>query len=165
MISGAIPWYLNCIVQGATKDEDNGMGAQDVHRDDNDAAQLRLFISHLLRDVGALEHMLAVGMIESGVHRIGAEQEIFLVNAAWRPALLTLEILERVEDPYDTTELSLFNLEINLDPLGFTTTDLFTVHPKVWSQSKQRRTSRKPCVFFRSPRSSLTRLEFLSGAG
>lgn len=94
------------------------MGTQDVHRDE-DATQLRLFISHLLRDIRALEHMLATGMIESGVHRIGAEQELFLVDAAWRPAPLALEILERIEDPRYTTELGLFNLEINLDPLAF----------------------------------------------
>ncbi len=94
------------------------MGAQDIHPD-HDAAQLRLFISHLLADVRALEHMLATGIIESGVHRIGAEQELFLVDAAWRPAPIALEILERLEDPHYTTELGLFNLEINLDPLVF----------------------------------------------
>ena len=68
------------------------MGAHDIHPD-HDAAQLRLFISHLLADVRALEHMLATGIIESGVHRIGAEQELFLVDAAWRPAPIALEIL------------------------------------------------------------------------
>lgn len=96
------------------------MGAQDVHHD-NDAAQRRSFISHLLRDVRALEHMLTEGMIESDVHRIGAEQELFLVDDARRPAPLALDVLERVEDPHYTTELGLFNLEINLDPLAFGT--------------------------------------------
>ncbi len=94
------------------------MGTQDVEREE-DAAELRSFISHLLRDVQALERMLAQGMIESGVHRIGAEQELFLVDAARRPAMLAMELLERVADPHYTTELGLFNLEINLDPLVF----------------------------------------------
>jgi len=94
------------------------MGSQDVQRDE-DAAELRSFISHLLRDVQALERMLDEGMIESGVHRIGAEQELFLVDAARRPAMLAMELLERVADPHYTTELGLFNLEINLDPLRF----------------------------------------------
>ncbi len=96
------------------------MGAQDVQHD-NDAAQRRSFISHLLRDVRALEHMLGEGMIESDVHRIGAEQELFLVDSTRRPAPLALEILERIKDPHYTTELGLFNLEINLDPLAFRT--------------------------------------------
>ena len=94
------------------------MGSQDVQRDE-DAAELRVFISHLLRDVQALERMLDEGMIESGVHRIGAEQELFLVDAARRPAMLAMELLERVADPHYTTELGLFNLEINLYPLRF----------------------------------------------
>ena len=94
------------------------MGNQNVQRDE-DAAALRLFVSHLLRDVQALERMLSCGMIESGVHRIGAEQELFLVDAARRPAMLAMELLERVADSHYTTELGLFNLEINLDPLVF----------------------------------------------
>ena len=80
------------------------MGTQDVQRDE-DAAELRLFISHLLRDVQALEQMLSGGMIESGVHRIGAEQELFLVDAARRPAMLAMELLEGVADSHYTTEL------------------------------------------------------------
>ena len=94
------------------------MGNQDVLRD-SDSGQLRRFIAHLLRDIHALEHMLDTGLIESGVHRIGVEQELFLVDAAWHPAPLALDILERIDDPHYTTELGLFNLEINLDPLVF----------------------------------------------
>ena len=94
------------------------MGNQDVLRD-GDSGQLRRFIAHLLRDIHALEHMLDSGLIESGVHRIGVEQELFLVDAAWHPAPLALDILERIDDPHYTTELGLFNLEINLDPLVF----------------------------------------------
>ena len=94
------------------------MGNQDVLRD-SDSGQLRRFITHLLRDIHALEHMLDTGLIESGVHRIGVEQELFLVDAAWHPAPLALDILERIDDPHYTTELGLFNLEINLDPLVF----------------------------------------------
>ncbi len=86
---------------------------------DTDPGQLRRFIVQLLRDIHALGQMLDTGLIESGVHRIGAEQELFLVDAAWRPAPLALAILERINDPHYTTELGLFNLEINLDPLVF----------------------------------------------
>jgi CBS domain-containing protein len=95
------------------------MGNQDVSRE-RDAVEMRLFISRLLHDVEALEAMLARGMIESGVRRIGAEQELFLVDQAWRPAPLAMEILAAVDDSHFTTELARFNLEINLDPLVFT---------------------------------------------
>lgn len=92
------------------------MGTQEV-TGDLDAANLRLFIKHVLGDLRALEAIIAAGAIESGVRRIGAEQELFLVDRAWRPAPLAMEILEAIDDPHFTTELGRFNLEINLDPL------------------------------------------------
>ncbi len=81
--------------------------------------ELRAFIKHLLTDLRALEKMIADDTIESGVRRIGAEQELFLVNAAWRPAPVAMEVLDRVRDPHFTNEIALFNLEINLDPIAF----------------------------------------------
>ena len=41
------------------------------------------------------------------------------MDAARRPAMLAMELLEAVADSHYTTELGLFNLEINLDPLAF----------------------------------------------
>ncbi|MBV8359343.1 MAG: CBS domain-containing protein [Deltaproteobacteria bacterium] len=82
-----------------------------------DAANLRSFITRLLHDLQALEAMIGQGAIESGVRRIGAEQELFLVDRSWRPAPVAMEILEAADDPHFTTELGRFNLEINLDPL------------------------------------------------
>ena len=81
--------------------------------------QLRAFIKSLLNDLRALEKMIASGMIESGVRRIGAEQELFLVNSGWRPASIGTEVLKRIDDPHFTTEIAKFNLEINLDPVVF----------------------------------------------
>jgi CBS domain-containing protein len=75
----------------------------------------RAFTKSLLRDLRAFEAMLAGDMFESGVRRIGAEQEMFLVNEGWRPAPVALELLERLGEPF-TTELALYNLEANLRP-------------------------------------------------
>jgi len=72
------------------------------------------FMKALLEEVRALEMMLDKGMVESGVSRIGAEQEMFLVNAARQPALTALEVLSRLDDERFTTELGLFNIEANL---------------------------------------------------
>jgi CBS domain-containing protein len=79
----------------------------------------RKFMGALLSDLHALERMLDDGMFERGVSRIGAEQEIFLVNSAYHPAPGALRILENIHDPHYTTELGLFNLEINADPQPF----------------------------------------------
>ena len=53
-----------------------------------------MFVRALLDDVNALERMLETGMIESGVRRIGAEQEIFLVDRACQAAPVAPQLLE-----------------------------------------------------------------------
>jgi CBS domain-containing protein len=79
----------------------------------------RHFMRALLSDVRALERMHAEGLFERGVSRIGAEQELFLVDTAYHPAPGALQILNRIEDTHFTTELGLFNLEMNADPQPF----------------------------------------------
>ncbi|MDH5589583.1 MAG: hypothetical protein OEZ37_06010 [Gemmatimonadota bacterium] len=86
------------------------MSVQNVGPDAN-----RRFTKALLRDLQALEEILREGRIETGVRRIGAEQEMFLVNRGWRPAPVATEVLGRLEGPF-TTELALFNLEANVEP-------------------------------------------------
>src|SRR4051812_12359391 len=94
------------------------MGEQAI-QGELEGERLREFLRHLLEDLRALEWMLANGAVESGVKRIGAEQELFLVGEDWRPAPAALEMLRAVDDSHFTTELAAFNLEINLDPLAF----------------------------------------------
>lgn len=79
-----------------------------------DEADRQAFMKSLLDEVQALERMLERGMIETGKRRIGAEQEMFIVNSAWKPALAALDVLEQIDDPRFTHELGLFNLEANL---------------------------------------------------
>ncbi len=79
----------------------------------------RNFMRALLADLRALERMLAEGLFEQGVARIGAEQELFLVDKALHPAPLALKVLDKLQDSHYTTELALFNLEINADPQPF----------------------------------------------
>ncbi len=63
--------------------------------------------------------MLGKNDFESDVRRIGAEQELFLVDSALRPAPLSTEVLESAKDGRLTTEIGKFNLEANLTPRGF----------------------------------------------
>lgn len=75
------------------------------------------FIRHLLSDVQTLDLMIERGLIESGIRRMGAEQELCLVKPDYSPASSAMEVLEEINDPHFTTELALYNLEANLDPL------------------------------------------------
>jgi len=83
------------------------------------SGERRDFMRQLFADLRALERMIAEGMIEEGVRRIGAEQELFLVDKNWRPSNTALNLLASIDDDHFTTELGLFNLELNLDPLEF----------------------------------------------
>ncbi|MDH3216204.1 MAG: CBS domain-containing protein [Candidatus Krumholzibacteria bacterium] len=81
-----------------------------------DSDNIRAFTKALLEDVQAIERMIKDGLIESGVRRIGAEQEMFLVDRAMLPAMKAIELMGRLKHPQFTTELGLFNLEVNLNP-------------------------------------------------
>ena len=95
------------------------MGEQRVLDPAGESEKLREFVQRLLVDLRALETMIERGMIEEGVRRVGAEQEMFLVDADWRPAPAVLEMLERIGDPHFVPEVAKFNLEVNLDPQAF----------------------------------------------
>lgn len=77
------------------------------------------FLYHLLNDVDALEQMIEDDLFEKNIQRIGAEQEFCIVTKNYRPSYNSLKILEKLNDSHFTTELGLFNLEVNLDPFIF----------------------------------------------
>jgi len=96
------------------------MGEQKVNKL-NSKEELQLFVKHLLNDVKALETMLADGWFETDIMRIGAEQEMFMVDDKYfKPSLIAVEVLEEMKDfEWIGTELAKFNLETNLTPREF----------------------------------------------
>jgi len=94
------------------------MGEQNIEEYANESAR-QAFMKSLLEEVRALDAMLDKGMVESGISRIGAEQEMFLINSAQKPALTALDVLEQLDDERFTHELGLFNIEANLSVQEF----------------------------------------------
>ena len=92
------------------------MGEHNVEQN-VDEKKSQAFIKALLEDLYALAYMIEHGIIESGVTRIGAEQEMFLIDRYLKPAPVSLEVLKEANDPRITTEIARFNLEANLTPL------------------------------------------------
>src|SRR6185436_8184945 len=82
-----------------------------------DEKKAQAFMKALLEDLRALAFMLEDGRVETGVTRIGAEQEMFLIDRCLRPAPVSLEVLKQANDSRLTTEIARFNLEANLTPL------------------------------------------------
>ncbi|MBL8206626.1 MAG: CBS domain-containing protein [Blastocatellia bacterium] len=95
------------------------MGDHNVSAEHNEH-EAKAFMKALLSDLAALEQLIDAGRIERGARRIGAEQEMFLVDNAMRPKSIAPEILAAVTDPRLTTETGKFNLEANLSPQDFT---------------------------------------------
>ncbi len=89
------------------------MGAQDIVEGGN-AAGTAAFSEALLADLRELEQMLSTGALECDKVRIGAEQEMFLVDRAYRPAPVSTQVLAQLDEAIFTTEIGKFDLEANL---------------------------------------------------
>jgi CBS domain-containing protein len=95
------------------------MGAHNIEPQ-GDEQKSQAFMKALLEDLRAFECMIETDRFETGVARIGAEQELFLVDPNLRPAPISLEVLDCAKDARLTTEIARFNLEANLTPLFLT---------------------------------------------
>lgn len=92
------------------------------------------FMKYLLQDVRALEKMLSSDDIwDTETIRIGAEQEMCLVDHSMKPAMLNMEVLKVANNEMFTTELAKFNLETNVEPMEFTADCLSVLESKIIS--------------------------------
>lgn len=89
---------------------------QETHKQQNSSQAHLRFVSALLDDIDALEHMIENRTFEEGIERIGAEQELCIVQNDFSPADNSLTLLEAIGDPQFTTELAKYNMEVNLLP-------------------------------------------------
>ena len=92
----------------------------------SDKAQMNKFVKQLLADVRALKYMIDNDWFESDITRIGAEQEMCLVDKkTLKPASIAMIALKKLKDhPWVETELARFNLETNLTPRELTSSCL-----------------------------------------
>lgn len=98
---------------------------------DSSATYRRSLAARLLDDLQALRFMQEHGHFESGVRRIGAEQEFCLVDSTFRPSILGTEVLAEIADSHFTTELALYTLEANLDPLPLSGNAISKLHQQL----------------------------------
>jgi len=92
------------------------MGIQDINASAGGQDQRRA-MQRILRDLDAMEQMIADGLFETDRRRIGAEQELVLVDRACHPAPVSTEVLEAIGDPRVVPEIARFNVEFNCDPI------------------------------------------------
>lgn len=113
-----VDFCLALLRQRPVVTQEQRMGEKQVSME-SDESRLRHFSKAVLNDLQALETMIAGGQMEEGVMRIGAEQEMFLVDSAMHPSPCVLDVLEKAGDERLTTEIGRFNIEANLTPLEF----------------------------------------------
>src|SRR5699024_11367266 len=100
--------------------------------------EVQRFMKYVLKDLRAMDRMLEEGgWFETEPIRIGAEQELCLVDRqtkAWPQAMEILDELQRNGAEGFTTEFAKFNLEINLKPLEFTGNSLSQMEQNLQQQ-------------------------------
>lgn len=86
-----------------------------------DQSEMQKFVRNLLNDVRSLGYMIENDLFETDIVRIGAEQEMCLVdNRNFKPAKINMQVIEKMKGvPWLDTELAQFNLETNLTPHEF----------------------------------------------
>src|SRR6476469_7907659 len=102
------PVPLPCSAKARAASNNKVMGVHQVEQN-CDELKLQAFMSALLDDLRALDYLIENDKIESGVRRIRAEHEIFLIERNMRPAPLALEVLDGINDKRFTTEIAQFN--------------------------------------------------------
>lgn len=94
------------------------MGEERVRIADS-AEQMQSFMKYVLKDLRALKRMLDEEWFETDPVRIGAEQELCLIDKNGKALNVAMQAMEKLNNADFTTELAQFNLEINLEPLEF----------------------------------------------
>jgi CBS domain-containing protein/gamma-glutamylcysteine synthetase len=92
----------------------------------SDKDQMNRFVKQLLADVRSLSYMIDNDWFESGITRMGAEQEMCLVDSrSFKPVPFAMKALKKMKShEWVETELAKFNLETNLTPRELTGTCL-----------------------------------------
>jgi CBS domain-containing protein len=108
------------------------MGVANVRLPGSDE-QRRIFVRAILNDLQALEHMIDNDWFETDVMRIGAEQEMCLVDRdTFKAAPVNLKVLEGLKGyAWADTELAKFNLETNMTPRVFSGSALSDMQAEV----------------------------------
>ena len=96
------------------------------------------FLSHLLKDVEALDLLIKRDLFEKAPIRIGAEQELAVMKQNYSPSSNSQAILDICQDEHVTSEIAQFNLEINLDP--------FPLRDRCFRQSEEQLNQLLACV-------------------
>ncbi|MFK8041367.1 glutamate--cysteine ligase [Congregibacter sp.] len=90
----------------------------EIHKTTFDAEDRRRFSERLESQLQQLSRLMNSPGFGSPVESVGAELELYIVDADGRPAYLNDALCNAAADPQLTVELNKYNLEYNLSPQG-----------------------------------------------
>ena len=93
--------------------------------------EYQAFIGKLQENLEALKLLLARPGFGNGAASLGAELEMYVIDAAGKPMYLNKEILDAAADPQLTLELNRYNLEYNLTPYALSQQAFFATEQEV----------------------------------
>ena len=103
----------------------------DIDKVDFAAADFVAFGSRLEQNLKALVEALATPGFGVGPASMGAELEMYIVDAAGNPLYSNEDILSDARDPQLTLELNRYNLEFNLSPFALSDTPLLNTEREI----------------------------------
>ncbi|MBF8188586.1 glutamate--cysteine ligase [Nonomuraea sp. K274] len=90
---------------------------RDLDKERFTEAEYARFGERIREQLGALRELLGTPGFGQGPATIGAELELFLIDARGRPLPRNSQVRETLDDPRVVLELGRFNIEVNLTPI------------------------------------------------
>ena len=97
------------------------------------------FGARLEENLAALQALLADPDFGRGPHSLGAELEMYLVDAQGNPLSANREVLEAADDKQLTLELNRYNLEYNLSPYPLSESPFAATETEILTKLEQLR--------------------------
>ncbi len=109
----------------------------EIDRTQFQEGDFRAFSRRMDDNLDALDRMLAEPGFGRGPRSLGAELEMYIVDAKGRPLFANQEILADAGDPHLTLELNRYNLEFNLSPYRLEQSPLLSTEREILAKLEQ----------------------------
>jgi len=116
----------------------------DIEKTEFSEADHEAFAIRLEQNLTILQQMLDDPDFGEGPASLGAELEMYVVDAAGNPLYANEEILAAVEDPQLTLELNRYNLEYNLSPYALADSAFASTEQEILARLEHLRSAAAP---------------------
>jgi gamma-glutamyl:cysteine ligase YbdK (ATP-grasp superfamily) len=116
----------------------------EIQKTDFSEADQKAFSIRLEQNLAVLQQILESPTFGEGPASLGAEMEMYVVDAAGHPLFANEEILAEADDPQLTLELNRYNLEYNLSPYNLADSAFASTEREILSRMEKLRVVAAP---------------------